>query len=154
MTYILWSKKLGVYNKWMYLFSPNRISSHSSNRVVFHWYESILKLHSPPSNLLQTGDAKEDSEKFVGCREENCVITIRNVKHLLGWVSGDDEVLFGSEDSQVFPCPNVIAVHLSELGRSEWQNLRARTIRSWCHHYSRQIHILQQSQQHSKPYLN
>lgn len=107
-----------------------------------------------PSNLLQTGDAKEDSKKFVGCREENCVITIRNVKHLLGWVSGDDEILVGSEDSQVFPCPNVIAVHLSELGRSEWQNLRARTIRSWCHHYSRQIHILQQSQQHSKPYLN
>lgn len=103
-----------------------------------------------PSDLLQTGDAKEDSEELLGCREETCVITLRNLEHFLGRVSGDDEVLVGSEDSQVCPCPHVIAVHLSELGRSEWQNLRARAIRSWGHQYSRQIHILQQyTQQHS-----
>ena len=72
------------------------------------------------SNLLQTGDAKEDPEELGGCREENCVITLRNLEHLFGWVSGDDEILVGSEDVQVLPCPNVIAVHLSELGRREW----------------------------------
>ena len=121
--------------------------SHSSNTVVFHSHESSIQF-SNCTGLLQTGDAKEDSEEHLGCREEHCVITIRDVEHSLGWVSGDDEILVGSEDSQVCPCPHVIAVHLSELGRSEWQNLRARTIRSWGHQHFRQIHILQQSQQH------
>lgn len=77
------------------------------------------------------------------------MIALRHVEDSLGWVGGDDEILVSSGDSQVLPCPDVIAVHLAKLGSSERQNLRARTIRSWRHQNSRQIHVLQQPQQHS-----